>query len=101
MPKRLNEILPYGNECRIKKIECMNHLLRNYCTKLTALTKRTDYPIAIRNYIAKHILRFHSNIRKAIDHHLTEDSSIETKIVGTYLFNLLKLSHCCNNILLK
>lgn len=49
--KRLNEVLPYGNDFRVKKIECKNHLLRNYTTKLSAIAKQTDYPISIRKHI--------------------------------------------------
>lgn len=31
--KRLNDILPYGHALRVEKIECRNHLLRNYSKK--------------------------------------------------------------------
>jgi len=35
--KKLNEVLLYGSDFKIQKIECENHLMRNYCTKLTVL----------------------------------------------------------------
>lgn len=77
--KRLNEVLPYGSDFKVKKIECRNHLLRNYCTKLMTLTKRTDYPITVRKCIVKNIIRFRSDITKATDYHLNNGSSIQQK----------------------
>ncbi|XP_022172386.1 uncharacterized protein LOC111035173, partial [Myzus persicae] len=42
--KRLLELVPYGSHQLVKKIECRNHILRNYSTKLSALTKIIKYP---------------------------------------------------------
>lgn len=80
--KKLNEVLPYGSNFQIKKIECKNHLLRNYCTKLTALTKQTKYSIIIQKCITSNILRFRSDITKSIDYHIKTDVSIHNKIEG-------------------
>lgn len=80
--KRLNEILPYGNDFRVKKIECKNHLLRNYTTKLSALAKQTEYPISVRKHILKNIVRFRSDITKAIKHYLESNISFQQKITG-------------------
>lgn len=82
MTKKLNEVLPYGSNFQIKKIECKNHLLRNYCTKLTALTKQTKYSIVIRKCITSNILRFRSDITKSIDYHIKTDVPIHNKIEG-------------------
>ena len=38
---------PYPNHT-IQKIECRNHLLRNMCIKLRAVTKETKYPLDYR-----------------------------------------------------
>jgi len=44
--KRLNDILPYGPNLRVEKIECRNHMLRNYSQKISALAKRTELLLA-------------------------------------------------------
>lgn len=59
--------MPYGPNFFIQKIECRNHLLRNYGTKLTGIVKNTKYPISIRNHIKKNPVRFRSAIIKAMD----------------------------------
>lgn len=82
--KRLNETLPYGNEFTIKKIECRNHLLRNFSTKLTTLTKNIRYPIVLRKFINSNILRFRSDITKAISYQKTRDLFLDQKISGFY-----------------
>jgi len=56
--KRLNDKMPYGPNFHIQKIECRNHLLRNYATRLTVLAKNTKYPLRVRIYILANILRF-------------------------------------------
>ncbi|KAF0709769.1 YqaJ domain-containing protein, partial [Aphis craccivora] len=66
--KRLQEIMPYCPNFFIEKIECRNHLLRNYGTKLTGIVKNTKYPISIRNHIKKNPVRFRSAITKAMDY---------------------------------
>jgi len=60
--KRLNEVSPHGSYFHIQKIECSNHLLRNYSQKMTALGKKTEYPILLQKHILSHILRFRSEI---------------------------------------
>lgn len=56
--KRLQEVMPYVPNFFIQKIECRNHLLRNYGTKLTGIVKNTKYPISIRNHIKKILYDF-------------------------------------------
>lgn len=92
--KRLNEVLPYGSDFKVKKIECRNHLLRNYCTKLMTLTKRTDYPITVRKCIVKNIIRFRSDITKATDYHLNNGSSIQQKTAGIFKSIIIDYNRC-------
>lgn len=73
--KRLNEALPYGSCFMIEKIECRNHLLRNYCQKLTVVAKLTQYPIILRKHILSNILRFRSDITKAIKYRKNNSNS--------------------------
>ncbi|KAJ8732007.1 hypothetical protein PYW08_014737 [Mythimna loreyi] len=43
---------PYPNHT-VQKIECRNHLLRNMCNKLRAVTKETKYPLAYRKLLSE------------------------------------------------
>lgn len=74
--------MPYGPDFKIQKIECRNHLLRNYGMKMSAISKKTEYPVIIRKFITTNILRFRSDITKAIAHHLNENVSLQQKIRG-------------------
>jgi len=80
--KRLAEIMPYGPRLLIKKIECRNHLLRNYGTKLAAMTTNTKYPISLRKHVKANILRFRYAITKAIEYRnsLQEQSDNEKEV---------------------
>lgn len=81
--KNLKHVLPYGPNLVVQKIECRNHLLRNYGTKLATLTKNTKYPIAVRNRIKAKPKRFRCAITKAIEYHNTlEDQTEIQKIIG-------------------
>jgi len=57
--------------------------------KLTALSKKTEYPVVIRKFITTHILRFRTDITKAIKHRLNEKTSVQQKITGKYPIYLL------------
>lgn len=86
--KRLNEILPYGPSLRVEKIECRNHMLRNYSQKMSALTKRTEFPIAIRKKIADNLVRLRTDVTKAIQYRKSEEKPLQQKILSKYLPNL-------------
>lgn len=72
----------------IQKIECRNHLLRNYSTKLTTLAKNTKYPTYLRQLITKNIIKFCTAIRKAIEYRKELNIIDVAKIKGNYLFKL-------------
>jgi len=80
--KRLNEVLPYGSSLRVQKIECRNHLLRNYSKKIMALSKRTDLPIEIGKKIRNDIIRLRTDITCAIKFHNQQNKSLSQKISG-------------------
>jgi len=83
----LLELVPYGSNQLVKKIECRNHILRNYSTKLSALTKCTKYhPMYLRQIIIKNITKFSMAIRKAIQHRKELDVSDADKIKGCFIF---------------
>jgi len=83
--KRLNEILPYGPSLRVEKIECRNHMLRNYSQKMSALTKRTEFPNAIRKKIADNLVRLRTDVTKAIKYRKSEEKPLQQKILSKYL----------------
>lgn len=64
----MTDTRPYGPNFIIEKIECRNHLLRNYGTKLVAIGKNTKYPIHLRKHILNNAKRFRIAITKAIDY---------------------------------
>lgn len=91
--------MPYGNDFRVKKIECKNHLLRNYTTKLSAIAKQTDYPISIRKHILTNIVRFRSDITKATKHYIeSADIPFQTKIAGKLLLIIFLLYNQYNSV---
>lgn len=71
--KKLTEARPYGNRL-VQKIECCNHLLRNFCTKLRDLvqkrisSKKIVVPIPQRNVLNNSIKRLRNGIQGAIKH---------------------------------
>lgn len=87
--KRLNEVLPYGPNFLIQKIECRNHLLRNYCQKLTAAAKKCIYPINVRRYILSNIMRFRTGIVTAIKYRKKENKSTTQQASGFFLLIFL------------
>jgi len=78
--KKLKEILPYGPGYIVQKIECRNHMLRNYIQKLTFIAKKTNYPIKLRQFILKNILKFRTAIVTAIRHRKNENVPTAQKI---------------------
>lgn len=82
----MTDTKPYGPNFIIENIECRNHLLRNYGTKLSAICKNTKYPINLRKHILNNAKRFRSAITKAIDYRnkLNQQSKYQ-KISGKLL----------------
>lgn len=67
----------------IQKIECRNHLLRNYITKLKMIATKTEYPVGIRKFIVTNIMKFRSDVTKAITYQKNVcDKSKFQKIAG-------------------
>lgn len=97
--KRLAETRPYGPNFTIEKIECRNHLLRNYGTKLAMVGKNTKYPIHLRKHILNNAKRFRSAITKAIDYRneLKQQSKYQ-KVSGRLLLRTFINKNTCNTI---
>lgn len=70
----LIETRPYPN-LTVEKIECSNHLLRNYCSKLKGLTVDSKQgPIRLRKVVGSNILRLRTAVTKAIAYRKNQPS---------------------------
>lgn len=81
--RKLIETSPYGPTFVIEKVECRNHLLRNYINKLSDLSKDTTFPIVLRKKVtSKDALgRFRYAVTRAISFRKEEATSFNTKQV--------------------
>ncbi|XP_031330713.1 uncharacterized protein LOC116161496 [Photinus pyralis] len=78
--KKLLDSRPYET-CTVEKIECSNHLLRNYCNKLKELSKMRGIPGSLKNILSNNILRCRTAVVKAIKYRRSEaNTSLEDNI---------------------
>lgn len=80
--KKLNDVMPYGPNVSIEKIECRNHILRNYGQKLLKITKKTEYPCFMRKFIIRNIMRFRTAVTKGVKYRKNLSESYYEKIEG-------------------
>lgn len=71
--KKIMQQMPYGPNLIVQKIECKNHLLRNFCNKLKALGKKTNnakgfVPVHIRKKVEANVLRMRKAIVGAVNY---------------------------------
>ncbi|KAK4880215.1 hypothetical protein RN001_008361 [Aquatica leii] len=80
--RHLTELAPYGPTFYIRKIECRNHLLRNYINKLSDLSKNSSFPKSRRDYVCNlsTLGRFRNAVVKAVQYRKHENLPIDTKI---------------------
>jgi hypothetical protein len=72
--KKLLQFAPYGPQFHIEKIECKNHVLRNYITKLTELKNNTAYGINQRKVLASKVEKCRIAVSSAINYWTKEDT---------------------------
>lgn len=72
------ESRPYKN-VTVEKIECRNHLLRNYCNKLREVSTKS-VPGSLKNIFSENILKARTAVIKAIQYRKNENSSEKQKI---------------------
>ncbi|XP_077285484.1 uncharacterized protein LOC143910762 [Arctopsyche grandis] len=82
--KKLMHLMPYGPNIIIQKIECKNHLLRNFCNKLKALGKKTNnnkgyVPVQIRKKVESNVLRMRKAIVGAIHFRKEEENTTQNE----------------------
>lgn len=75
--KCLKDSFPTRN---IVKIECRNHLLRNFRTKMLNIVKNTKFPIRYRKILSNEIKRMTIAIHGAIKYRKKESISLNQKI---------------------
>ena len=74
--KAILEAAPYGNQV-VQKIECRNHILRNYSGHLREIAQRkrsTPLPTAMRNLILQSSMRLRFGVATAIKARAAEQS---------------------------
>lgn len=80
--KHLRAARPYRSlnpEIVVEKIECRNHLLRNYCNKLRVVAQTAGMKPEIleaRRTIAPNVLRFRAAVTKAIEYRKNQSTSL-------------------------
>jgi hypothetical protein len=79
--KKILDCHPYPN-VTVEKVECKNHLIRNYCGKIEALTKDTRYPLNVRKIIASRKRRLRKAVIGAIKYRKLQDSTFEEKVIA-------------------
>lgn len=57
-------------------------MLRNYSQKMSALAKRTEFPIGIRKKVSENLVRLRTDITKAIQFRKSEEKPLQLKILG-------------------
>lgn len=77
--KSILDARPYEN-VTVEKIECKNHLLRNYCNALSKLSLDTKFPIDCRKSLKERLLRLRVGVVKSIMHWKDQDLNISEKI---------------------
>ncbi|KAJ3661954.1 hypothetical protein Zmor_006326 [Zophobas morio] len=73
---KIVEARPYV-DTTVEKIECRNHLLRNYSTKLKDLTTNTKFSCKERKLLESRLLRLRSGVKGAIQHNKQVANSIK------------------------
>jgi len=81
---RLTETQPYGPSTTISKIECTNHLLRNYCRKVRDVSdqrrnEKGPVPGELRGIISQNVLRLRRAVTGAVGHHLSSSEEMHVK----------------------
>ncbi|XP_073953228.1 LOW QUALITY PROTEIN: uncharacterized protein [Choristoneura fumiferana] len=80
--KKILESRPYSN-VQVQKIECSNHLLRNYCSKLMQLQKDTSIPLPERKLLPmEKITRLRTAVRAAARFRKAQHTNESEKIIN-------------------
>lgn len=79
---------PYGSSVTIQKIECTNHLLRNFITKCIELSNkirssRSDYVSPnLRKILRTNVIRLRTGIKSSINYHSKQGNSLNEQVTN-------------------
>ncbi|XP_072385923.1 uncharacterized protein CLS isoform X1 [Diabrotica undecimpunctata] len=85
--KKICEAKPYGNNFFIEKIECKNHVLRNFVNRLREQSSKKHssagkaIPLLLRSVLKSNIQRLRTAIDCAVKYHRENNSSDNLKIL--------------------
>lgn len=80
--KKILEARPYKN-ITVEKVECRNHLLRNYRKKLIAVSENTSLGNAtLRKVVNNKMSKIVSGVQKAIVYRKSESTCHQNKVIG-------------------
>ena len=77
---KIKDAKPYGPDFFIEKIECRNHILRNFCNKLKEICKLPRTGAVLKNKIKSNILKLRTAIVSAIKYRKNEQCPLHEKI---------------------
>ena len=77
---KIKDAKPYGPDFFIEKIECRNHILRNFCNKLKEICKLPRTSAVLKNKIKSNILKLRTAIVSAIKYRKNEQCPLHEKI---------------------
>jgi hypothetical protein len=77
--KKIRNGRPYGPSYFVHKIECRNHILRNFCNKIREIAKTPRSDMTIRNFLKANYMKFRTSIVCAIRFSKNEHTSFEQK----------------------
>ncbi|XP_046145924.1 uncharacterized protein LOC123989247 [Osmia bicornis bicornis] len=81
--KKIIDADPYKTQIRVKKLECKNHLLRNFCRKMKEIVKMTT-PGPLRRIVESSIRRMRADIVKAAEYRYSQQVTTAEKIKNLY-----------------
>jgi hypothetical protein len=77
--EKLRRAKPYGVDSPIEKVECTNHICRNFNKRLSELSKDRTYPLEMRKLLSKNLDRMRIGVYSAIKKRSNESTSINEK----------------------
>lgn len=89
--KKILDDNPYGDECQVEKIECSNHLLRNFCFSLEEIAKKGDNhrrlkrgeTKGLRLNLQRKILKMRTAVKKAAEHwHDNDEAPLSHRVLN-------------------
>lgn len=76
---KLLNAMPYGPNLLIEKVECKNHIIRNYSNRLKEIAQNSKLGnVSMRNAVRQRILRLRYAVTKAVDFRSSQKDLPET-----------------------